>query len=173
VDVEDLESSRMAKPNALAIFHIPLPEAYDEADEDFEGGEMRWGRQLDGKGSPKFNSGFFTKALLQQRESGPLNTSSTPFDLPEVKLVINGHCHVTDSCQRISGVWMCFGGGSSYSGYSSPGFERGVRVVRAFEWGERIESWRLVDRIGENGMGRPFSRMIDRRELELYAARRN
>jgi hypothetical protein len=26
---------------------------------------------------------------------------------------------VTDKCRRVSGIWMCFGGGGSYSGYGS------------------------------------------------------
>jgi hypothetical protein len=25
----------------------------------------------------------------------------------------------TDKCRRVSGIWMCFGGGGSYSGYGN------------------------------------------------------
>jgi hypothetical protein len=29
----------------------------------------------------------------------------------EVKVVANGHCHITENCKRVRGVWLCFGGG--------------------------------------------------------------
>jgi hypothetical protein len=101
-------AQRLAKPNALAFFHIPLPEAYEKADLDPIGHKpLDFGRRLDGKGASKTNGHFLEQAILKSMESEEGASSR----VPEVKAIGNGHCHASDNCRRISGVWMCFGGG--------------------------------------------------------------
>jgi hypothetical protein len=78
------------KPNLISSFS---PEAYNDPDPDTkEVSRFSVGQQLDGKGSPLHNSGFFEDAILNVKESvvGPT----------EVKVIANGHCHVTDRCRR-------------------------------------------------------------------------
>jgi len=134
------ETRTLAKPNAMVFFHIPLPEAYNDPDPDTqEVSRFSVGQQLDGKGSPLHNSGFFEDAILNVKEStvGPT----------EVKVIANGHCHVTDRCRRVHGVWMCFGGGGSYSGYGKIGFDRRFRIYTVKTFGETIETYKR----GEHG----------------------
>jgi hypothetical protein len=99
---------RLAKPNAFVFFHIPLPEAYYDADIDVNSKKpLDFGIQLDGKGASKTNGHFFEQAIQKATESEEGQGSK----VPEVKVIGNGHSHNSDNCRRISGVWMCFGGG--------------------------------------------------------------
>ena len=99
---------RLAKPNALVFFHIPLPETYHDADIDSSSKKkLDFGSQLDGKGASKTNGHFFEQAIRKTFESEEGSGSK----VPEVKVIGNGHCHASDNCRRISNVWMCFGGG--------------------------------------------------------------
>ena len=82
-------SRQLAKPNAIMWFHIPLPEAYNPADSGPDG-EQTLGDQFDGEGSSKHNSGFFE--VLKKPET-------------DVKILSHGHCHNTDRCRRVDGVW--------------------------------------------------------------------
>lgn len=68
---------------------------------------------------------------------------------PEVKVTVHGHSHLRDACTRIRGIWMCFPGGSSYSGYGLRGFDRRVRVFSISDWGETISTYKLLDQSGE------------------------
>jgi len=112
----DLASRTLKKPNAMAIFHIPLPEVYDEPpDMDAKSqSPLLYGTEEKGRGAPKKNSGFFTKALLAQTELGPVQAvdmqeveddpdyaAAMLNARPEVKVILNGHCHITDQCKRI------------------------------------------------------------------------
>jgi len=134
---------RLAKPNALMFFHIPLPEAYDKADLDKANQKpLDFGNQKDGKGSSKVNGHFFEQAILQAKESAEGDGSR----IPEVKVVGNGHCHASDNCRRISGVWMCFGGGGSYSGYGRRGFDRRFRIYSISDYGETIRTYKRTDK---------------------------
>ena len=82
-----------------------------------EGGAkaLDFGVQLEKSGAPKHNSEFFRGGVLAAKESERVDSPS------EVKVIANGHCHVTDKCRREDGVWICFGGGGSYSGYGKIG----------------------------------------------------
>lgn len=60
-------------------------------------------------------------------------------------MIANGHCHITEDCRRVSGVWLCFGGGGSFSGYGKGGFARRMRVYEISEFGERVETYKLLD----------------------------
>lgn len=141
-EIDEHERVRL-KPNAMMFFHIPLPEAYDPGDATSDPqypGVMEIGSQLEGKGSSKHNSGFFSQGIL----ASPSHGESDSVPETEVKVLSHGHCHITDRCRRVSGVWICFDGGSSYSGYGSPTFDRRVRIFNISQWGEQVESYKRL-----------------------------
>ncbi|ODO07841.1 hypothetical protein I350_03420 [Cryptococcus amylolentus CBS 6273] len=156
----------MAKPNAMMWFHIPLPEAYAPADSTLDSGELDVGSQIDGDGSSPRNSGFFYNAIKASMESeegeGAWKTKTA-----EVKVLSHGHCHLTDRCRRVDGIWqalssaMCFDGGSSFSGYGQADFDRRVRIYEISEYGEKVESYKressgaIVDKQTLVGDGAP------------------
>ncbi|KAG8888128.1 hypothetical protein FRB98_008320 [Tulasnella sp. 332] len=113
----------LIKPNALVFFHIPLPEAYSNADMTSKGEVLSYGQMLDGNGGPKKNSGFFQNGILKTTADG--QTTS------EVKVLAHGHCHITDECKRVNGVWICFGG-----------FDRRFRVYDISDYGETIRTYK-------------------------------
>ena len=109
----------LAKPNAMAIFHIPLAEVYDAPpDSDAKTGDpLVFGNTESGRGAAKVDKAhFFDKAVLMQTELGSRVDTLDSIDLdedpevtkailnakPEVKVILNGHCHVSDACRRIS-----------------------------------------------------------------------
>lgn len=165
---QDASGTRMAKPNAMAIFHIPLAEVYDMApDMDRKtGAPLVYGALDSSRGAARNDEGhFFENGIMAQTELGPrlgarvdgsgdaelaeLHESAASVDAkPEVKLIINGHCHVSDECRRMGGTWSCFSGGSSYSGYSETGFDRRVRVIQLEDYGETIRTYKVGLRAG-------------------------
>lgn len=92
------EERHLAKPNAMMWFHIPLPEAYNDADMA-DGEVLDVGDQLDGSGASKHNSGFFVSGIKQALQT------DDETKIVEVKIISNGHCHNTDRCRRVDGVW--------------------------------------------------------------------
>ncbi|KAL6299529.1 Metallo-dependent phosphatase [Sparassis latifolia] len=137
------DTRRLAKPNALMFFHIPLEESYAAADVNPDTGiPLDVGlHDLEGKGSAKKQDGFFHKGLLQAMESDHRAGGNAR----EVKVVGNGHCHVTENCRRVQGVWLCFGGGGSYSGYGRIGFDRRVRIYDISDYGETIRTYKRTE----------------------------
>ncbi|KAF8636425.1 hypothetical protein AX17_003607 [Amanita inopinata Kibby_2008] len=135
---------KLAKPNALMFFHIPLPEAYSKPDHDSHSKQpLDVGiHDLEGPGSSTTNGGFFEKGILRAPES---DHSSSKF-APEVKVIANGHCHVTENCRRVKGVWMCFGGGGSYSGYGRVGFDRRFRIYDISDYGDTIRTYKRTEK---------------------------
>jgi hypothetical protein len=134
---------RLGKPNALMFFHMPLQESYAEADTDSRTNRpLDVGIQGDKPGSAKKNDGFFEDGLLKAFESDHVAGGSTL----EVKAVGNGHCHVTENCRRVKGVWLCFGGGGSYSGYSKIGFDRRFRIYDISQYGESISTYKRTEK---------------------------
>lgn len=161
-DRQAAAKTKLKKPNAMAVFHIPLPEFYDEApDIDTKSkSPLAVGNMGPGRGAPKKNSHFFDGAVLAQTELGtvdldgldPVTVEEDPDYAqavlqakPEVKVLMHGHCHTTDQCRRVRGVWMCFAGGSSYSGWSEVGFDRRVRVYQLSDYGETISTYKVLD----------------------------
>ncbi|SCV68486.1 BQ2448_607 [Microbotryum intermedium] len=163
-----------AKPNALVFFHVPLQESYDAPiDVGAHGTRLFFGERLEGNGASKTDSGFFQQGLMAQKElmaesDGPVDafwdgeSASPTKGRPEVKVVANGHCHISEDCRRVNGIWLCFGGGASYSGYGQPGFLRRMRVFQLSDYGETIETYHLLDTkqiidrvvlVGEKAMG--------------------
>ncbi|KZT07407.1 Metallo-dependent phosphatase [Laetiporus sulphureus 93-53] len=153
------ETRRLAKPNALMFYHIPVQETYAAADTDPNTGKpLDVGQHdLEGQGSPKKQDGFFHKGLLQAPESDHVAAGNAR----EVKVVANGHCHVTENCRRVKGVWLCFGGGGSYSGYGRVGFDRRFRIFDISDYGETIRTYKrtendeIVDEMVLAGRGAP------------------
>ncbi|KZV92417.1 Metallo-dependent phosphatase [Exidia glandulosa HHB12029] len=134
---EAAPAQTLAKPNALMFYHIPIPETSNAPDLDASGKPLDVGSQFEEAGGSKKNAGFFEKALLSTFESarGP----------PEVKVVGNGHHHVTDNCRRVKGIWFCFGGGGSYAGYGRLGFDRRFRVYEISDYGETIRTYKRTE----------------------------
>ncbi|GAA5993597.1 hypothetical protein JCM11641_005129 [Rhodosporidiobolus odoratus] len=150
----------LAKPNAMAFFHIPLPQAYtSQIDVSPSGKRLRVGERLEGAGASKTDSGFFEQAILARKElpvdraedAAPVDefwdgeVASPTTGRPEVKVLAHGHCHITSDCRRVRGVWICFGGGGTYSGYGNSTFSRRMRVYQLSQFGERIETYQLTD----------------------------
>ncbi|WVQ91834.1 hypothetical protein IAS59_005638 [Cryptococcus gattii] len=135
-------SQTLAKPNAMMWFHIPLPEAYNAPDRSSLG-ELDVGDQMDGVGSSKHNSGFFYNAIKTTYDNEE-NEGYFGKKTAEVKVLSHGHCHNTDRCRRVDGIWICFAGGSSFSGYGQLGFDRRVRVYKISEYGEKVETYKRL-----------------------------
>jgi len=150
---------RLAKPNALMFFHIPLQESYSKADIDPATGKpLDVGiSDLESKGSAKGNDGFFEKGLMTALESNHLARGV----YREVKVLANGHSHLTENCRRVKGIWMCFGGGGSYSGYGKVGFDRRFRIFDVSDYGETIRTYKrtehdeIIDKMNLAGDGAP------------------
>ncbi|KAI0369179.1 Metallo-dependent phosphatase [Pilatotrama ljubarskyi] len=134
---------RLAKPNALMFFHIPLAESYSAADVDpVTGRPLDVGlHDMEEPGAAKRQDGFFHKGLLQALESDHRAGGHAT----EVKVVANGHCHITENCRRVKGVWLCFGGGGSYSGYGKIGFDRRFRIYDISDYGETIRTYKRTE----------------------------
>lgn len=96
------QSTISAKPNAIMWFHIPLPEAYDDPDVDEAGREMDVGEVFDiGSGASKTNSHMLDNGILEQQALA----EGEEGEGPEVKVLAHGHCHLTERCRRVKGVW--------------------------------------------------------------------
>jgi len=112
---------------------------------------------LEEPGSAKKNGGFFDNGLLHALETPHRGAGG----IPEVKVVGNGHCHVTDNCKRVKGVWLCFGGGGSFAGYGKVGFDRRFRIYEISDFGETIRTYKrlaseeVVDEMVLAGRGSP------------------
>ncbi|KAG8961718.1 hypothetical protein FRC03_005045, partial [Tulasnella sp. 419] len=141
-NARDETNKRLAKPNALMFFHIPLPESYSEPDVTASGEKLDFGDRLDSGGAPTHNSGFFENGILKAKE----NDQDPNSNVPEVKVVGNGHCHLSEDCKRVKGVWMCFGGGSSFSGYGKIGFDRRFRVYEVSDYGETVRTYKRTEK---------------------------
>ncbi|KIY53010.1 Metallo-dependent phosphatase [Fistulina hepatica ATCC 64428] len=138
------QEKRLAKPNALMFFHIPLPENYATPDTDHT-----TGRRLDVgisglemQGNAMGSDSFFEKGVLRAMESQHTGKGAAH----EVKAVANGHCHITENCRRVKGVWLCFGGGGSYSGYGKVGFDRRFRIYDVSDYGETIKTYKRTEK---------------------------
>ncbi|KAF9428842.1 hypothetical protein BGZ94_000790 [Podila epigama] len=130
-------------PNALAFFHIPLPE-YDltEQSEEFmkkkktgdnDDEEPREGRLVGDKAervsSPSYNSGMFDAI----------------FESKDVRATTAGHDHLNDYCLDHRGINLCYGGGLGYGTYGSPSRPRRSRVFEIRSFGDRVETWKRLD----------------------------
>ncbi|KAG0376105.1 hypothetical protein BGX24_008275 [Mortierella sp. AD032] len=130
-------------PNALAFFHIPLPE-YGLVDEDGvdnggddDGEEMNVrkanskmvGDKLEGVSSPSYNSGMFDAF----------------FESKDVRATTAGHDHLNDYCLDHRGINLCFGGGLGYGSYGRASIYRRSRVFEILKNGNRVDTWKRLD----------------------------
>ena len=46
----------------------------------------------------------------------------------------------------MKGVWLCFGGGGSYSGYGKVGFDRRFRIYDISDYGETIRTYKRTEK---------------------------
>ncbi|KAJ9094706.1 hypothetical protein QFC21_005863 [Naganishia friedmannii] len=148
---EQDEDKTLAKPNAIMFFHIPLAQSYGPVDEDrVTGLPLDVGTQLpgDGPGNSKTDAGMFDDGLLKTFEVDDQEEEEEEgksVRVPEVKVIGHGHSHNTDKCRRNHGVWACFGGGGSYSGYGDKEFERRFRIYQLSDYGETIETYKRTE----------------------------
>jgi Calcineurin-like phosphoesterase len=133
------QRSTMRKPLGIAFMHIPIPEAFNEdVDKDpTTGKELIYGERLEIKSTRaggQSHAGFFD-TLMKQDAAGER----------DVELLVHGHQHNNYDCRRIKGVWICFGGGSSFAGYGSRDLKRRSRVIMLEKWGEKVSTWQRFD----------------------------
>lgn len=90
-------------------FHIPLPEAYNDADTSgFDGEALDMGSMFDWPGNSKHNSGFFYNAVKSSFEIPADEENEDAIGsqkVAEVKVLGHGHSHNTDRCRRVDGIW--------------------------------------------------------------------
>ncbi|KAH8116363.1 Metallo-dependent phosphatase [Phellopilus nigrolimitatus] len=124
-------AKKLAKPNALMFFHIPLPESYSAPDIDSNTGlPLDIGiHDIEDPGNAKKSDGFFDKGILQALETDH-----------------NAGGNVKENCRRVKGVWLCFGGGGSYSGYGKIGFDRRFRIYDISDFGETIVTYKRTEK---------------------------
>ncbi|KDN38154.1 Metallo-dependent phosphatase [Tilletiaria anomala UBC 951] len=135
----------MRKPTGIVFQHIPLPEAFNgTVDKDphtghkFIIGERHEKIDIE---SGQARSGFFDAVLNAASATSTLTASSER----DVELIVHGHMHNNEDCRRVQGVWICFGGGSSFAGYGRADLKRRARVIQLDKWGERISTWHRYD----------------------------
>ncbi|KAF9975543.1 hypothetical protein BGZ73_000803 [Actinomortierella ambigua] len=131
-------------PNALAFFHIPIPE-YDPSKENDkgDGDEARLyhgssddednvslvGEKREGVSTPSYNSGMFD-AIAQSKD---------------VRATTAGHDHLNDYCLSRKGIQLCYGGGTGYGSYGSSSVPRRSRVFEILKHGARVDTWKRLD----------------------------
>ncbi|KAG0055621.1 purple acid phosphatase, partial [Gryganskiella cystojenkinii] len=132
-------------PNALAFFHIPIPE-YDltdpehepeEGDNDDEGDDGGDGRDGDEdlkkkkKKNDKNKKGDRVVGDKGERVSTPSYNSGmfeAIFETKDVRATTAGHDHLNDYCLDHRGINLCYGGGLGYGSYGSASVPRRSRV---------------------------------------------
>ncbi|ORZ14453.1 Metallo-dependent phosphatase-like protein [Lobosporangium transversale] len=127
-------------PNALAFFHIPIPEyndlGDDNEDDDNDDDDLKEknnvrmvGDKAEGVSAPSYNSGMFD-AFLESKD---------------VRATTAGHDHLNDYCLNHHGINLCYGGGLGYGTYGSPTIPRRSRVFEIRNNGDRVDTWKRLD----------------------------
>ncbi|KAF9973835.1 purple acid phosphatase [Modicella reniformis] len=110
-------------PNALAFFHIPIPE-YALVEDGHIVGEKN-----ENVSGPSYNSGMFA-AFLESKD---------------VRATTVGHDHLNNFCLDHRGINLCFGGGLGYGSYGKPDIPRRSRVFELRKNGDRADTWKRLD----------------------------
>ncbi|KAG0354689.1 hypothetical protein BGZ54_001524 [Gamsiella multidivaricata] len=139
--------SRENIPNALAFFHIPIPEYAlvedaedDDQDEDMDmtqGSSHIVGDKNEGVSAPKYNSGMFDAI----------------FESKDVRATTAGHDHLNDYCLDHRGINLCYGGGLGYGSYGNADVPRRSRVFEIRDNGNRVDTWKRLDNDEMNLVG--------------------
>jgi hypothetical protein len=129
------EESHLAKPKALFFTHIPLPETFSPPDKDSNGNEIAWGPfgELSTVEGAQKKGGIFQAIVAQEEEQR------------DVVGFFHGHMHNNAGCRRVSGLYICFNGGSSFAGYGKVGLERRSRVLHITKWGQQVDTWHQME----------------------------
>ncbi|KAI8360019.1 Metallo-dependent phosphatase-like protein [Mortierella sp. GBAus27b] len=112
-------------PNALAFFHIPIPE-YSQVEEGTMVGDKN-----EGVSSPSYNSGMFEAF----------------FESKDVRATTVGHDHINDYCLDHRGINLCYGGGLGYGSYGNSNVFRRSRVFEIRNHGDRADTWKRLDNL--------------------------
>ncbi|KAG0009182.1 hypothetical protein BGZ80_002656 [Entomortierella chlamydospora] len=125
-------------PNALAFFHIPIPEYAlvenggdddDDEGDDNDGSGRIVGNKTEGVSAPSYNSGMFEAF----------------FESKDVRATTAGHDHLNDYCLDHRGINLCYGGGLGYGSYGSASIPRRSRVFEIRNRGNRVDTWKRLD----------------------------
>ncbi|KAF8982984.1 purple acid phosphatase [Entomortierella lignicola] len=124
-------------PNALAFFHIPIPEYAlveggddDNGEDDDDKKNSRIvGDKMEGVSAPSYNSGMF-EAIYESKD---------------VRATTAGHDHLNDYCLDHRGINLCYGGGLGYGTYGSASIPRRSRVFEIRNRGDRVDTWKRLD----------------------------
>lgn len=146
-DAQASKATHLAKPKALFFCHIPIPEAFAPVDKDAStGAKLEFGTEQESatfEGGQKYG-GIFDAIVAQPAEDR------------DVIGFFHGHMHINAACKRVTGLWVCLNGGSSFAGYGKLGFPRRTRVIELQQWGERVKTWHRYEgrkeRIDENNL---------------------
>ncbi|KAI8598977.1 Metallo-dependent phosphatase-like protein [Dissophora ornata] len=113
---------RDSVPNALAFFHIPIPEYALE-------GSRIVGDKNEGVSAPSYNSGMFEAF----------------FESKDVRATTVGHDHINDYCLDHRGINLCYGGGLGYGSYGNANVPRRSRIFEIRNHGDRVDTWKRLD----------------------------
>ncbi|KAG6866553.1 hypothetical protein C0991_002038 [Blastosporella zonata] len=138
------DTRRLAKPNALMFFHIPLPEAYGKADSD-----PRTHKPLDvgihgqeAPGNAKGNAGFFKDGVLKAMESDHVGKGNAL----EVKAIGNGHCHNLILDMEKSGKYLSLKLQHPSMLTCACRFDRRFRIYEISDYGETIRTYKRTEK---------------------------
>jgi len=117
-------------PNAIAFFHIPIPE-YN----DLEKGNQQMpiiGDKRETVSSSKKTDGSVLSTFLK---GGDIRATGC------------GHDHVNDYCLDVEGIALCYAGGMGVNGYGAGhlGWPRRARVWQIENYGATIRTWKRLD----------------------------
>ncbi|KAF9960729.1 purple acid phosphatase [Mortierella alpina] len=127
-------------PNALAFFHIPIPE-YDlteddsgrDQDDSGDASKEKQGRivgdKREGVSTPSYNSGMFDAI----------------YESEDVRATTAGHDHLNDYCLNHRGINLCYGGGLGYGSYGNSAVFRRSRVFEILNHGDKVDTWKRLD----------------------------
>ncbi|KFH73873.1 hypothetical protein MVEG_01087 [Podila verticillata NRRL 6337] len=148
-------------PNALAFFHIPIPEYDltgpddisdgDDDDGDNDGGEDDLRKRKKSKKQKGDDDEKDDDRLVgdkNERVSSPSYNSGlfeALFQSKDVRATTAGHDHNNDYCLDHRGIHLCYGGGIGYGTYGSSGIARRSRVFEIRSFGDRVETWKRLD----------------------------
>ncbi|CAO3670053.1 unnamed protein product [Umbelopsis ramanniana] len=117
-------------PNAIAFFHIPIPE-YGNFEKDNRKRPILGDQRESVSSSRKTDAGV----LATFKKGGDIRATGC------------GHDHVNDYCLDVDGIALCYGGGMGVNGYGAGhlGWPRRARVWHIEDEGYTIRTWKRLD----------------------------
>ena len=138
------QGQTLKRAPAIMFTHIPVPEAFAPADVDAAGRQLIVGLREE---TATFAGAQAQPGIFDAITDEVSHAAGDVQGLGEqsVKLLVHGHMHLNEDCRRVRGVWICFGGGSSFAGYGKDSFKRRARVIEFSDWGETIKTWHRLE----------------------------